>query len=261
MKIMRCWMYVAILGLCGLLMNCNRSLQEKRFVEGTLEGPLVTDSMPDHVARVIAEGTRYHQYTILDDSAADVSVWVLQEVDNGIPTEGYGITVMRGLASTTFPEIYHGKNPRAHYVEGSDCLWLFTGQMEGTGTMVECARRICLRDNDSAYVESIVEPYNIQCDLCQRLNYQIDGDRITFYDNDRELCTATNTVTDMGGLDEEQPIWIGEQIQFDYTEGNLLVCVTPGVKFTTGLVLTYDDMPTFVAQVSNGKVGPLTVAE
>jgi len=260
-------MCVAIVALCGVLMGCKERPSGMFPVVGTLEGDLVADSMPEQVRQTIADATKFHQYAILEDSATDVSVWVLQEVDNGVSTEGYGITVVRGAQSTTFPEIYHGKNPRAHYIPALGHLWLFCGLMEGTGTMVECARRICFREDGTAYIDATADPYMIQEIFCERLMYSVEGERITFYDYDQRLCTVTNTVTDMGGLDDEQPIWIGEQIRFDYQDDRLQVCVTPGVKFVTGLVLTYDDMPTFMAPVIagtvgvGGSVGPLSVIE
>ncbi len=255
------WMCVAVVSLCSVLLGCKERPAEIFPVEGTLEADLVADSMPEQVRRTIADATKFHQYAILEDSANDVAVWVLQEVDNGTSTEGYGITVMRGTQSTTFPEIYHGKSPRALYLPALGHLWLFCGLMEGTGTMVECAHRICFREDGTANIDSTIEPYDIQCILCQRLRYSVDGERITFYDNNKELCTVTNTVTDMGGLDDEKPIWIGEQIRFDYQDDRLQVCVTPGVKFVTGLVLTYDDMPTIMAPVVSGCVGPLSIIE
>ena len=37
--------------------------------------------------------------------------------------------------------------------------------------------------------------------------------------------------------------------------------VTPGINFTTGLVLTYDDMPTLTAPVTIGEDGKASIGE
>ena len=65
----------------------------------------------------------------------------------------------------------------------------------------------------------------------------------------------------MGGLDEEQPVWIGEQISYMLDDGQLRVCFVPGIKFTTGLVLTYDDMPTLSASITIQKNGSFSLSD
>ncbi len=125
--------------------------------------------------------------------------------------------------------------------------------MSGTGIQVDRLYQIRFGENDIAYIAFSVEPYDLQQQLCQRLGYSIDGENITLWDGVREIATVKNTVTDMGGFDNEQPVWIGEQIGFDLSGSAPCLLVTPGVKFTTGLVLTYDDMPTLIA--------PLTIAD
>ena len=65
----------------------------------------------------------------------------------------------------------------------------------------------------------------------------------------------------MGGFDSEQPVWIGEQIQYDLSVDVPCLLVTPGVNFTTGLVLTYDDMPTLKATVTIGEDGSVNIGD
>ena len=65
----------------------------------------------------------------------------------------------------------------------------------------------------------------------------------------------------MGGFDSEQPLWIGEQIQYDLSGNAPLMLITPGVKFTTGLVLTYDDMPTLAAPLTISEDGKVSISE
>ena len=70
-----------------------------------------------------------------------------------------------------------------------------------------------------------------------------------------------NTVKDMGGFDDEQPLWIGEQLYYDISGDEPMVVFTPGVKFTTGLVLTYDDMPELSAPITIDENGLFTIHE
>ena len=75
----------------------------------------------------------------------------------------------------------------------------------------------------------------------------------------------------MGGFDDEQPLWIGEQLYYDVSGDEPKVIFTPGVKFldkpsgkaerTTGLVLTYDDMPEFSVPITIDENGLFTLHE
>ena len=65
----------------------------------------------------------------------------------------------------------------------------------------------------------------------------------------------------MGGFDSEQPVWIGEQIQYDLSGTTPQLLVTPGIKYTTGLVLTYDDMPTLSASITLTDDGQVNIGK
>ncbi len=106
-----------------------------------------------------------------------------------------------------------------------------------------------------------VNPYDVQQELVKRLSYTIDGENITLYDGEKLLATVTNTVKDMGGFDEEQPLWIGEQVSYDVRGEKPKVVFVPGVKFTTGLVLHYDDMPELTAPITIDENGMFTIHE
>ena len=72
------------------------------------------------------------------------------------------------------------------------------------------------------------------------------------------MATVADAVPDAGSCDDDW-VWIGEQLCYDLSGGHPRVCFTPGLKFvdkqsgsadgTAGLVLIYDDMPTFAAEV------------
>ena len=132
--------------------------------------------------------------------------------------------------------------------------WTTAVVMHGTGVHVEQLCQVGYK-GDSAYVAASVDPYDVQQAFCQRLGYTIDGEQITLYLDDAPITTVTNTVTDMGGFDNVA-VWVGEQIRYDLGGKQPRVCITPGVKFVVGLILHYDDMPTFTAAVnlSEGEV-------
>lgn len=126
--------------------------------------------------------------------------------------------------------------------------WLTAIVMRGTGVNVEQLYQIGFRD-DSAYVAETIDPYDVQQAFCQRLGYTIEREQITLYLDREPVATVTNTVTDMGGFDDDA-IWVGEQISYDLSGEQPRVRITPGVKFVVGLMLHYDDMPTFTASIT-----------
>lgn len=247
-----------IISLAALLSAaCHNKKDEILPVRGTIDGPVNEERAPQkvHLAMTLPYADRYEN--ILDDQVDGLSVWSLVWCNPDIPSEGYGIHVTKGNKTTHFPNIYHGKNPRAVYDAGSGHLWLFCGAMEGTGVHVEKPYLFRFDETGSAITETKLDPYTVQEALCNRLGYRIKDKEITLYDNGNALCTVTSTVTDMGGFDKDNPIWIGEQLSYSIQDGNLFLQVTPGVKFTTGLALMYDDMPDLTARIDltgNGSI-------
>ena len=260
---MKLWMKVTMLALCCASMvftACKDANEGYSLVAGTLDGPLVSSSAPASVHEAMKRAERYHNYEIMSDSANAVCVEAIAEVGD-ISTEGYGIVVVKGDISTTFPDICNARAPMARYDEQSNTLWLTSSAVWGTGIQVDWLYQIGFGDNGIAYIVHTIDPYDIQQQLCQRLGYRIKGEQITLYDGEREIAQATNTVADMGGFDSEQPVWIGEQIQYDLSGDAPCLLVTPGVNFTTGLVLTYDDMPTLTAPITIGDDGKVNIGE
>ena len=260
---MKLWMLTAILLFCGaniLFTACKDTTANYQLVAGTLDGKFGPDVAPASVHEAMEQSERFHNYEIMSDSANAVCVEAIAEVGD-ISTEGYGIVVVKGDISTTFPDICNARAPMARYDGQSNTLWLTSSAVWGTGVQVDRLYQISFDDNDIAYIVHTVDPYDIQQLLCQRLGYRIKGEQVTLYDGQREIAQATNTVVDMGGFDSEQPVWIGEQIQYDLSGDVPCVLVTPGVNFTTGLVLTYDDMPTLKATVTIGDDGKVNIGD
>ena len=137
--------------------------------------------------------------------------------------------------------------------------WLTDVVMGGTGVHVEALYQN-LKPHDSKFIAAIVDPFLMQNAFLEHLGYSIEDDRITFYIDNQADTTVTNTVTDMGGFDEDA-IWIGEQIRYDLSEEQPIVCITPGVKFITGLMLHYDDMPCYRARVAVEEDGTFTLSD
>lgn len=140
------------------------------------------------------------------------------------------------------------RQPRAVYDSATGCCWLTSSVMGGTGVQVE---QLCLVrfEEDSAYVAATLDPYQVQQDFRQHLGYAVDGDQVTLYIDGQPVAVVTNPNPDMGGFDTDA-VWIGEQICYDLTGKQPSVCVTPGIKYITGPVLFYDEMPTFKAEVT-----------
>ena len=264
---MKTWMIAAIVTLCGcevLFCSCKSSSKASEasypLVAGTLEEPLKPDSAPAKVMEAMERATRYHNYEIMSDTAHELCVEAIGEVDS-TPTEGYGIVVEKGASSTTFHNLSNARQPKALYDAKTGTLWFANCAMWGTGVQVERLYQILFDKDDKAHIAHAIDPFDIQQQLCQRLGYSIEGEQVTLYDNGREIAQAKNTITDMGGFDSEQPLWIGEQIQYDLSGNAPLMLITPGVKFTTGLVLTYDDMPTLAAPISIDEKGKVSIGE
>ena len=253
----------AILTLCGaslIFAACKGTTAARPHVAGTLDGPLAPDTAPAHVLEAMEQAERFYCYEIMSDTAYDLCVEAIGEVGT-TRTEGFGIVVEKGAASTTFINLRNGRCNMARYDAQRNTLWLTCSAMWGTGVQVDRLYEMHFDDDNKAHIVHTVDPYDIQQQLCQRLGYGIEGEQVTLYDGEREIARATNTVTDMGGFDSEQPLWIGEQIQYDLSGDVPCLLVTPGINFTTGLVLTYDDMPTLAAPIAIGEDGAVSIGD
>ena len=251
---------VAFFAMGMMVAGCKPAGVNKKQLAGTMEEPLQSDTMPDNVQQALDGAQWYHCHDLMNDTVNKLCVSSLDEVDE-TSTEGYGINVSKGAISTTFPNIRNTREPQARYNAATGDLWLTSSAMEGTGVRVEWLHQIRLGDNELAYVKTEVNPYGVQQELLQRLRYSIEGETISLYDGDKLLAAVTNTVKDMGRFDAEQPLWIGEQLYYDVSGDVPQVIFTPGVKFTTGLVLTYDDMPALSAPITIDENGLFTLHE
>ena len=260
-KILKVHSIAIVFFTIGMMMaGCKTASVNTKQMAGTMEEPVPSDMMPDSVQQATAKAVKYHCHELMNDTVNEVYVSSIDEMDE-ISTEGYGIQVTKGAMSTTFPNIRHTREPQAMYNAKTGDLWLTSSAMEGTGVRVEWLHQIRFGENELAYVKMEVNPYAVQQELLQRLAYAIEGETITLYDGDKLLTTVVNTVEDMGGFDDEQPLWIGEQLYYDVSGAQPKVIFTPGVKFTTGLVLTYDDMPELSAPISIDENGMFTIHE
>ena len=250
----------SILALCALtlsLISCGTRITISP-VAGTMDGPVAADPAPSAVEEAIEHAAHFNQYEIM--SAEGISVEAISEAD-ATPTEGYGIIVVKEGVSTKFPNLRNSRSPKAKYDKEKETLWLTSSLMEGTGVQVDWLHQIVFDEDGMADIAWSINPYDVQVALLDRLGYSIDGQDITLWDDTNMIATVTNTVTNMGGFDDEDPVWVGEQITYDISGPTPLLLVTPGVKFTTGLVLTYDDMPTIAAPLIFGDEGTVNIGE
>ena len=257
-----CLLIAAIL-MCGAVaVSCKgKKKVEIKPVKGVLENPVGPLKAPEIVEATINRHVLDTCYeTILKDTVSGVSVWSLIRGVGDQSTEGFGIVVVNKGYATAFPDFRHGNNPSARYDSVSGDLWLTGGVMEGTGVLVERPSLLRFREKGNAYMAAAIDPYEMQQALCEKLNYSVDGEKITLYDGDKELVTVTNTIKDMGDFYDDV-VWIGEQLTYDISGENLYVHVIPGVNFVTGKVLHYDDMPTITARVTLNGDGGFTLSD
>ena len=256
MNLRRC-AYFSAAALCLMFAGCVAKVAVQPL-SGALEAPLVEDTLPAHVRQALAEAKLYHQYEIMSDEAEGISVSAIGEADNH-PTDGFGIVVVRNATSVTFPHIRNSRQPNALYDSASGDLWLSTSAMEGSGVEVQRLYRLRFR-GDSAYIAAVAEPYAVQQEALAHLGYSLDGSRITFYVDGASVSTVTNTVTDQGEMAADA-LWIGESMTYALTVGGPHVCITPGLRFASGPVFYYDDMPTFTPSIAVGDDGSVTLSE
>ena len=272
---------ITLLVIAGLLFtSCNK--QYTKPMNGVLDFVFKSE-VPEKVSKITEEFGFDEKYEkILDETKDGVGVYSIYGFKDGTSSEGYGIVVHKDGVWSAFPEICHGKNPLARYDEKHNSLWLTGGVMEGTGVYVEKLYHIQFEKDGKAHIAGDIDPYIMQEELCKKFSYSIKGDVITFYAGERkpdcqltnprhwfdkkeyagerELCTRENKVKDMGGFDTDA-IWIGEQLFYDISGDDLYVYFVPGVKFVTGLVLTYENMPTLMARVTIDKDGCFTLSD
>ena len=274
-------------GLSVLMNSCQTKQSGVRLVAGTLDAPLPADTAPQHVQEAYGQALKVLPFDILSDEANSISVCGIGEVDT-TSTEGYGIMVTKGATSTTFLNIRNTRQPMARYDAQTGNLWLTSSAMEGSGVRVEWLYQIRFHDNDSAYVAAVVNPYDVQQALCQRLGYTLDGDSVTLCSVTPDGATLLATLplslpglspspspkgrvalegSDYSSEQAQQAekhstplhtgrgrgwvsLFIGEQLFYDLTGNQVQLQVVPGVKLADSPVLIYDDMPTLSLPVT-----------
>ena len=251
---------VLFLAICLVLASCKSKAIDTKPMAGTLDSPLQSDSIPANVQKAMDNALKLHYHEITSDTAANIAVFSIDEIDQ-TPSEGFGFVVTKGTVSTNFLNIINTRQPQAKYNAKTGDLWLTSCAMSGTGVNVEKLYQIRFQEDGKAYIKTELNPYTVQQELLKRIGYTVDGENVTIYDGDKVLKTITNTITDMGGFDEESPMWIGEQLYYDLSGDEPKLVFVPGVKFTTGLALLYDDMPDFSAPISIDENGNLTIHE
>lgn len=251
---------VLCFAICLLMAGCKSTTIDTKPMAGTLDTPLQHDSIPANVQKAMDNASRLHQHEVMSDTTANIAVFSIDEIDQ-TSSEGFGFVVTKGAVSTNFLNICNTRQPQAKYNAKTGDLWLTSCAMSGTGVNVEWLYQIRFDEDGKAYIKTELNPYAVQQELLKRINYTIDGENATIYDREKALTTITNTIKDMGGFDDENPMWIGEQLYYDLSGDEPKLVFVPGVKFTTGLALLYDDMPDFSAPITIDENGNLTIHE
>ena len=241
---------IVIVMLCCATTGCNKHVKAKP-VKGTMEALVGPDSVPETVAATLQEamqGPLDERFeVIMEDKKNNVSVWGLVKCSDTESSQGYGVIVVKDNHKTPL-NIRHGNMPKAYYNKASGDLWFTGAVVEGTGVHVERPYLMKFDENGKAEVVASIDPYEMQQELLKRISYSIDGQEITIYANKKPLATVKNTVKDRGDFFDD-PVWIGEQLTYHHVGKRRSVHFIPGLCFTVGKVLIYDDMPTIAANV------------
>lgn len=247
--------------IAAVSVSCKGKKAEMKPIKGVLEEPVKEGAASEMVNATLDRHVLDSNFeNLLLDTVNKVAVWSLVRCDSVTSSDGFGIVVAKESRATIFANICHGNNPTARYDAVANCLWLTGVSMEGTGVHVERLYQIKFPENGPANIAASLDPFEMQQALCGKLNYSVDGEKITLYFGENEPFTVTNTVKDMGGFFDDA-LWLGEQLSYDISGDNIYVHATPGVSFVTGKVLHYDDMPTLSAQVLVNDGGNFTLSE
>lgn len=249
----------ALFSMVIIACNGNKVVNEKNLC-GTIDSTdVAVGEAPEAVKKVMNADTDSTLFeTVLDDTSNGIKVLSLMRCGEDISSEGYGVVVCRNGVKTMLPDVRHGRMPQACYDAESGVLWFVGADSEGTGVQADRLYKLRFNDKGEAFLVASISPYAMQQELLKRLTYSTCGEQIILYTHHEPTDTVTNTVSDMGGFDDDA-LWIGEQITYDINEKSPVVKFTPGVKFVTGLVLTYDDMPTLSAHIDLSDDGTFTV--
>lgn len=236
-----CLIFVFLSTVC-LINGCTEKKLTTLPINGVLEENIITPKAPEIVHQSLQTTTIDERFEELFNDNV-IGVWSLVQCNKETSSDGYGIVVKHKQTTTVFPDLFHGKNPTAQYDSSCGNLWLTCGIMEGTCANVEQLYLIKFDDNGTAHIVKTIQPYDIQQDFSQHINYYTKENQIVLYIDSLPVDTIICTIDDMGGFNE-QAVWIGEQMQFNFNEYPT-VLVTPGISFNVGKILLYDNMPTF----------------
>ncbi len=248
---------MCVLLLGSLFISCTEKSSGVKPVNGLLTEAIGAGEAPQSVKDVMQTPEVDGRYeVILGDKDSELSVWSLMHCSQTLSSENYGVLVSRanGQTITALPDIRHGNMPTAIYDAEADALWLTGADMEGTGVRVEHLYQLRFVDGGKAKVVRSIDPYDVQQLFCQQLNYQVEGNKITLYLNDKPLTTVTTTSDNNNSICEDA-VWIGEQLSYDLSDERISVCITPAVRYQANndakeTVLLYDDMPEIIATVT-----------
>ena len=244
--------------MCTVFTGCKSNAP--RPVNGTMEEAVENAASPEAVITAMKSVSQIDDRfeTVMEDKNSGVSVWSLLKVSDEVSSEGYGMVVAKGDVKTALPQILHGRMPRARFDASTGDLLILGSDTEGTNVNVERPYLLRFGDDGHASIVTSIDPYKMQQALCEKLTYSIEGKDITFYAEGKPLTTVKSTIEDMGDIMDDA-IYIGEQISYAI-EGPLRVIFTPGVNFTVGKVLQYDDMPDITATVTLNEDGSFTLS-
>lgn len=185
---------------------------------------------------------------VLQDSENDVTVWNLMRIPGTEDHSYSGIAIRKGGVITGLPYVVHGYFSSARFDSKTGILWYSGTGASGTGIHKEELYRIEFDASEAARVTCHIEPIPIQERFIKGLTYTVRDSVITLWKDDAPLFETNAMVEGLGEYDREA-VWIGDQIRYDISGTTPSAILSPGVRFVSGPVLSYEGMPDLRAEL------------
>ena len=224
---------ISFLAICLMMASCKSTTIDTKPMAGTLDAPLLTDSIPAHVQKAMDKALKLHNHEVMSDTASNIAVFSIDEIDQ-TPSEGFGFVVTKGAVSTNFLNILNTRQPQAKYNVKTGDLWLTSCAMSGTGVNVEKLYQIRFQEDGKAYIKNEINPYAVQQELLQRIHASQQTISTVLDDKNRLLQEFNELQTEQDFLIQQHEEYILQKnAEIKDLEANLLKLETELQKFSS----------------------------
>ena len=179
---------------------------------------------------------------VYGDLNMEVSAWDLLSIgDDNKDYNDYGTIIVTeaGKKKTVFPEVRHGRCPSVDVNYDQNTMWLVGEAISENGVHAEIPYYFSVADNNAEMIY-VVDPVLVQEFFLKKMSLNVTDSKISF------VCDG-DSIYDIENSGDIENICIGDHISYSFNRGNdLVVKVTPGIKFKGSDEISYDNMPTFV---------------